>query len=157
MTGNENNEENRADASFTGLTEDEKQAYLSTVTKAFCPVCGTPVDPVTNGRPRIFCSDECRSIWKNQHRNYRNWKTARTAVCPICGKTFIAVNEKNHLRKYCSHSCANKAYWMEKRKIHPPGIDAAAGNGESGESGESRTSREPGESGDQDGDEKVNT
>ena len=55
---------------------------------AFCPQCGTAIVPNHRGRPRKFCSPECRSKWNNTHPRPQNWKTVRSKVCPVCGREF---------------------------------------------------------------------
>lgn len=101
---------------FTGLTDAEMQEFLSTVTERFCPVCGKPIQQNKRGRTKIFCSDECRFLWKHKHPRIQNWKATRTAICPVCGKSFLAVENHKTPRKYCSHACANKGRAMEKRE-----------------------------------------
>ena len=73
-----------------------------------CRQCGS-VLKLTPGRKRKqFCSDACRLAWKNKHPKPENWKSTRTAVCPVCGKEFLASREYKSKRKYCSHACANR-------------------------------------------------
>lgn len=55
---------------------------------AFCPQCGTAIVPNHKGRPRKFCSPECRSRWNNTHPKPENWKTVRSKICPVCGREF---------------------------------------------------------------------
>ena len=70
-----------------------------------CPYCGRTVVRNPMGRPKRFCSEECRKKYKNRHRN---GKDARIAICPECGKGFIAQGERRRMRKYCSRACANR-------------------------------------------------
>ena len=90
--------------------------YLSRPRVRVCPVCGEVFETLGRGRPRRFCSEECRSEYHHQHPNPANWKSTRTAVCPVCGKEFLASKEYGRLRKYCSRACANKGRAMEKAK-----------------------------------------
>ena len=59
--------------------------------------------------------DACRFAWKNKHPKPENWKSTRVALCPVCGKEFLASREYKSKRKYCSHACANRGRAMEKR------------------------------------------
>ena len=87
---------------------------LEDMAKRFCPNCGVAVVQNGKGRPRIFCSEPCRYAWKNRNPRPENWKSTRTAICPECGKPFLASREYGRVRKYCSHACANRG--RAKRK-----------------------------------------
>ena len=88
--------------------------YLSRPRVRVCPVCGEVFETLGRGRPKRFCSEECRSKYHHQHPNPANWTTTRIAVCPVCGKEFQASKEYGRMRKYCSRACANKGRAMEK-------------------------------------------
>lgn len=83
--------------------------------KRFCPQCGEAIVENLRGRPKVFCSDRCRYAWKNTHPKPENWASTRTAVCPVCGKSFLAFREYDRPRKYCSRACANRARAKEWR------------------------------------------
>ena len=100
------------------LTAQEEQEFLDAVATGFCPNCGVAIVQPPRGRTKKFCSDECRFQWKNKHPKPENWKSSRTAVCPVCGKTFTASREYTRQRKYCSRACANKGRAAERRKEH---------------------------------------
>ena len=68
--------------------EDYTAEMLKDMAFAFCPQCGTAIVPNHRGRPRKFCSPECRSKWNNTHPRPQNWKTVRSKVCPMCGREF---------------------------------------------------------------------
>ena len=69
-----------------------------------CPNCGGLFSQNARGRRKKFCSEKCRTAWKHRHPNPARWKdTARTVICPQCGKEFTAYG--NAKRKYCSHGC----------------------------------------------------
>lgn len=57
------------------------------------------------GRPRLFCSDECRrAYWKdNPECSHRKPSAYYRRVCPNCRMVFLAYGKIN--RKYCSHNC----------------------------------------------------
>lgn len=74
-----------------------------------CPTCGGLFNPNPTGRRKRFCSDACRLAWNHKHPHTERWKdTSRTVICPVCQKEFIATREYGRLRRFCSHSCANK-------------------------------------------------
>lgn len=87
---------------------DTENTMLSDTAKGFCPNCGAAVVQNRTGRPKVFCSEACRYAWKNKHPHPENWKSVRTAICPECGKPFLASREYKKMRKYCSHACANR-------------------------------------------------
>ena len=95
--------------------EDYTAEMIRDMAFSFCPQCGTAIVPNHKGRPRKFCSPECRSRWNNTHPKPENWKSTRIAVCPVCGKEFLASREYKSKRKYCSHACANRGRAMEKQ------------------------------------------
>ena len=65
--------------------EDYTAEIIKDMAFSFCPQCGTAIVPNHKGRPRKFCSPECRSKWNNTHPRPQNWKTVRSKVCPMCG------------------------------------------------------------------------
>ena len=91
----------------------DMELFLSQVAKKFCPQCGgeVPVDPTghQNGRPRVFCSAECRKEYWREHPKVEVWKSFEQKTCPVCGRTFPARKERTRQRTYCSHACANRA------------------------------------------------
>ena len=95
---------------------DEVQEFLAAVVKGFCPECGKAVYQKPRGRRKKFCSDACRLTWKNKHPKPENWKSTRTAVCPVCGKEFLASREYKSKRMYCSHACANRGRALKKEE-----------------------------------------
>lgn len=99
-------------------SEKEKDEFLSSVAFRFCPNCGEPIVQKAHGRKKIFCSDKCRFQWKNRHPKPENWKSTRTAICPVCGREFLASREYSRQRKYCSHACANKGRARREVAVH---------------------------------------
>lgn len=91
-------------------------SYLAQGNVRRCPACGEVFKTKGRGRPKKFCSEKCRTNWHHRHPNIQNWSTVRKAVCPQCGKEFLAVREYGHLRKYCSRACANRGRAAERRK-----------------------------------------
>ena len=82
---------------------------LTDIAKRFCPQCGTAITQNTVGRPKKFCSEECRRAWHNNHPHPEHWKSSETKFCLVCGKAFLSVKDYKHKRRYCSRSCANRA------------------------------------------------
>ena len=88
--------------------ELNEQKFLDGVVHQFCPQCGRAIVQNRTGRHRKFCSDACRRQWWNHHPMPEHWQSVRKAVCPVCGKEFLASREYGKLRIYCSHACANR-------------------------------------------------
>lgn len=103
------------------LSAEEEKEFEDAVVKSFCPECGKAVYQNPRGRRKKFCSDACRFAWKNKHPKPENWKSTRIAVCPVCGKEFLASREYKSKRKYCSHTCANHGRAMGKRSAAEEG------------------------------------
>ena len=99
------------------LSAQEEQEFLDAVAARFCPNCGAAIVQAPRGRRKKFCSDECRFQWKNKHPKPENWKSSRTAICPMCGKPFMASREYTKQRKYCSRACANRGRAAERKQI----------------------------------------
>ena len=78
-----------------------------------CPICGKLFKANTHGRPRKYCSKECR---KQAEYEIRKERRIITQKCQYCGKTFGG----NKKQIYCSVECANKANQdnMNKRNSH---------------------------------------
>lgn len=93
--------------------EDYTAEMIRDMAFSFCPQCGTAIVPNHKGRPRKFCSPECRSRWNNSHPKPENWKTVRSKICPVCGREFSYRHQYGLERKYCSRACANKGRWKE--------------------------------------------
>ena len=86
-----------------------EKEFMDTLPSGVCPNCGSPVYNKPRGRTKIYCSDACRFEWKNRHPKPENWKSTRKAVCPYCGREFLASREYQGKRIYCSRACANRA------------------------------------------------
>ena len=89
--------------------DPDMQDFYDNVAKRFCPECGKAYKRNPIGRPKLFCSEECRRAWHQKHARPENWKSTKKLICPVCGKTFLAVRDDEGKRKYCSRSCANRA------------------------------------------------
>ena len=95
-------------------TSDLEKEFMESLPSGVCVACGKAVYRNPRGRKKRFCSDECRFKWKNKHPQIKNWKSTRVAVCPECGKEFLATREYRVLRKYCSRACANRGRAKKK-------------------------------------------
>ena len=74
--------------------EDYTAEMIKDMAFSFCPQCGTAIVPNHKGRPRKFCSPECRSRWNNTHPKPENWRTVRSKICPVCGREFSYADMK---------------------------------------------------------------
>ncbi len=95
--------------------------FLDAIADCFCPECGAPVVQNPRGRRKVFCCDCCRIAWNHKNPKPQNWKGTRTAICPVCGKSFLASHEQKRKRKYCSHACANRGRAAERRQHEDSG------------------------------------
>lgn len=68
-----------------------------------CKCCGAPLVQTPGRKPKVFCSDTCRTKWWNTHPELANHRDGRQVVCGHCGQAFSV--SKNSTRKYCSHNC----------------------------------------------------
>lgn len=68
-----------------------------------CMFCGGLIKKASTGRPRRFCSEECRRKYWKGHRNEgkKNDKAIYIRVCPYCNETFESYGNKH--RKFCCH------------------------------------------------------
>jgi len=73
--------------------------------KTACPCCGKNFNIKSVGRPKRFCSEECRRKWWKENPDKR--KMRATAIykltCNNCNKEFKSYGNKN--KKYCSKDC----------------------------------------------------
>ena len=83
-----------------------------------CACCKKPIKQKAMGKPRKFCSDECRREWWREHPEERiaKEKAIYTFACSYCGVEFSAYG--NNKRKYCSHNCFIKdRFWREENGV----------------------------------------
>ena len=81
-----------------------------------CAQCGSSFTICPGHRQRRFCSDHCRMVWWNTHRNLlkSNAKVEHTCVC--CGKHFMGYERQR--RKFCSHACYIAYRYKKERECH---------------------------------------
>ena len=68
-----------------------------------CKCCGALLVQTPGRKPKVFCSDACRTKWWNTHPELVNHRDGRQVVCGHCGQVFGV--SKNSTRQYCSHNC----------------------------------------------------
>jgi len=71
--------------------------------KTYCKQCGKELLQKPNQKTLLFCSNECRQAWWNDHPEKVNKKAFYHLVCACCGAGFASYGNKK--RKYCSHAC----------------------------------------------------
>ena len=69
-----------------------------------CCYCAGPLKQNKTGRPKRFCSENCRREYWKRHRmeGQRSVEATYTYECPYCHKIFEAYGNKH--RKYCCHA-----------------------------------------------------
>ena len=71
--------------------------------KKNCRNCRQPLRQNKEGRPRSFCSDNCRILWWKKNDDKINRKMFYNLTCKNCDHKFDSYGHKE--RKYCRHSC----------------------------------------------------
>lgn len=71
---------------------------------AYCQQCGHPVERIPHRKPKRFCSDKCRMVWWNNHRDLVKKKAYHTMTCETCGLVFQVYGKSE--RRYCSRACS---------------------------------------------------
>lgn len=89
------------------------------VKSSACAECGKPVAQSDRGRPRRFCSDQCKARAGNRAQNRRRQavQAPTERSCQYCGKTF---QPKRSDSQYCYDNwCAQRAYYDRKAAGEP--------------------------------------
>lgn len=73
-----------------------------------CPVCGKMLPAHSRGRPRRYCSAECKQRAKAGRRLRRPRKAPQTHPCVVCGTPVVGQ------RKTCSDACHRKSLGTSK-------------------------------------------
>ena len=97
-------------------------------TYRYCVICGKLFGPLKR-LSQLCCSKECgykkrkRDGSKKRGKHYPHLRRAEQKICPICGKIFYGVKERNgklggkiRLQKYCSKECWSKRNPPETKK-----------------------------------------
>lgn len=80
---------------------------------AKCKNCGLPLPQADHRKQKSFCSDRCRLLWWNTHRDLSKRSSASFLVCPVCGRSFYT-----YYGQYCSRACAGKARTQKAGVAH---------------------------------------
>ena len=75
----------------------------SPVKSGVCNQCGMAFVLCPGHRQRRFCSDRCRMVWWNAHRDLLKSNAKVEHTCAFCGKPFMGYERQR--RKFCSHGC----------------------------------------------------
>ena len=81
--------------------------------KDYCKHCAAALVQVPNGRNKKFCSDKCRHVWWNKHRDQMKRRAVYPITCAGCDEVFESYGNRG--RKYCSHPCYVRSRWPEQR------------------------------------------
>ena len=93
------------------LRPEPLEVQAAPVSSGVCAQCGKGFVFCPGHRQRRFCSDQCRMVWWNAHRDLLKSKTKVEHTCASCGKRFMGYERQ---RKYCSHHCyINDRYGKE--------------------------------------------
>lgn len=97
-------------AAILNISENTIKSYLKrhpVPTGNTCKCCGVPITNTLHKRERKFCSDRCRMLWWNTHKEQVRCKAFYSFICPQCGASFESYGNKN--RTYCSRACYAEA------------------------------------------------
>jgi endogenous inhibitor of DNA gyrase (YacG/DUF329 family) len=72
-----------------------------------CKNCGRPISTLPGRKEKLFCSDRCRMIWWNSHREQVQKKAYYRLTCSYCGKEFESYGNQN--RKFCCRDCYRRS------------------------------------------------
>ena len=92
---------------------NEKKAPALTGT---CALCGKGFVLCPGHRQRRFCSDRCRMVWWNAHRDLLKSNAKVEYTCAHCGKHFMGYVKQQ--RKFCSHACYIAHRYKKDRECH---------------------------------------
>ena len=90
-----------------------------------CKNCGRPISTLPGRKEKLFCSDRCRMIWWNSHREQVQKKAYYRLTCSYCGKEFESYGNQN--RKFCCRDC----YLLSRRALslqEAGAVSAQSGN-----------------------------
>ena len=98
------------------LAQTDENIRKMIIDNALCDNCGKPIKQKNKGKPRRFCSDECRRSWwkENAEKGQRNETALYKCICKFCKMEFTSYG--NNHRKYCSHECYIKDRFGENKK-----------------------------------------
>lgn len=96
----------RSIAERIGVSEKTVASFCRAYTdkeKTGCEQCGRMISQDPHRKKKRFCSDRCRMLWWNGHRDKVSHRTEYERTCLMCGKRFISYTAPD--RKYCSTQC----------------------------------------------------
>lgn len=91
-------------------SKTEKEIFTS------CRQCAKPLTQGTKGKPKKFCSEECRRAWWKVNDEKINRKAYYTLICAQCGAEFESYGNKN--RKFCGHACYINNRFKREENTH---------------------------------------
>lgn len=96
------------------LAQTDENIRKMIIDNALCANCSNPIKQKNKGKPRRFCSDECRRSWwkENAEKGQRNETALYKCICEFCKMEFMSYGNKN--RKYCSRECYIKDRFGDK-------------------------------------------
>lgn len=110
-------------AKTLGLSENTVKSFLrrNPVTieskqTTSCRQCGAAFQQSAGHRPRVFCSDQCRSAWWNHHHDDLSGKSMITTFCACCGKPVRSFPSKP--RRFCSRACYLSSRYGKERQAY---------------------------------------
>lgn len=90
-----------------GVSVNSIRNYCSKIDFIYtCKECGCNIKITPSKKKRKFCSDKCRFLWWNKHRDELNHEIKNVVTCNYCSKKFITFSKSK--RVYCSVDCYNK-------------------------------------------------
>ncbi len=88
----------------SGMTDaDLENGFQNKGFRGFCKNCGKELEQKSKSRPKVYCSDQCRRKWWNEHHDKLRKAPENFRKCIVCGVPFHAYPSQK--RKYCSHQC----------------------------------------------------
>ena len=98
------------------LHSEPHEVIAVQVRSGVCDRCGKGFVLYPGHRQRRFCSDHCRMVWWNAHRDLLKSKAAVEHTCAYCGKHFMSYERQR--RKFCSHGCYIAQRYKKERACH---------------------------------------
>ena len=103
-----------------GYVEAVKKNVEEQVLKdGVCLNCNGETKIPHTGRPKKFCSEQCRRYWWNAHPEEVKRKPTAfyQLTCKYCGSSFESYG--NNKQKYCSHNCyIRDRFWREEDGVY---------------------------------------
>ncbi len=87
------------------LAQTDENIRKMIIDNALCANCSKPIKQKNKGKPRRFCSNECKRKWwkENPEKGQRKETAIYKLVCAFCHAEFESYG--NSKRKYCCHDC----------------------------------------------------